>query len=154
MKQRPILKTFQIFQKDPLNSTNFHKYVDEIPDIVVTVKTESGFYLSGYSENPLVGPKSPNKNTVSKGGVIMSLSNRKSFPLLNGKNSMTYDEFFLIFGNAEIRIKHGEDKVYSNLGIMAARYNCLGSTVNDLLGAGKEREVKMAGFEVHRVIFK
>ena len=69
----------------------------------------------------------------------MSLTNHKTFPLLEGKKSVTYDTYFFIFGNSEIRIKHGEFKVFSNFGIAQASYIPNGSSVKDLLGEGKER---------------
>ena len=69
----------------------------------------------------------------------MSLTNQKTFPLLEGKRAVTYDTYFFIFGNSEIRIKHGEFKVFSNFGIAQGHYTPKGSTVKDLLGEGKER---------------
>ena len=72
-----------------------------MPDIVVLVKTVAGFYLAGYSESPI-----SNKTPASKGGLIMALNNKKTFPVIPGKKSVTYDSFFLIIGNSEIRLKN------------------------------------------------
>ena len=53
---------------------------------------------------------------------------------------MTYDAFYLIVGNSEIRLKHGEQKVFSNFGINNAYYHSKGGCVDDLIGEGKDRE--------------
>jgi len=36
---------------------------------------------------------------------------------------MVYDQFYIIFGNAEIRIRTGEDLIFSNFGIANCHYN-------------------------------
>ena len=95
------------------------------------VKTAAGYYLAGFSESPI-----SNKAPASKGGLIIALNNRKVFPLINGKKSVTYDSFFLIIGNSEIRLKNQEWKVFSNFGIANSFFNSLGCGVNDLLGEG------------------
>ena len=46
---------------------------------------------------------------------------------------MVYDPYFLIFGNAELRIKTGEKTVFSNFGIMNSYFNSRGKKVQDLL---------------------
>jgi len=66
----------------------------------------------------------------------MSLNNRKSFPVIPGKRSVSYDTFFLIIGNSEIRLKNQEWKVFSNFGIANSFYNSNGCGVNELLGEG------------------
>jgi len=66
---------------------------------------------------------------------------------------VTYDTFFLIIGNSEIRLKQGEEKVFCNFGINNGHYNAKGSSVDDLLGEGKDRETPIAGYEVHHVEF-
>ena len=83
----------------------------------------------------------------------MSLTNMKIYPLSPGKRSVTYDTYFLIFGNSEIRIKHGEFKVFANFGIANGFFIPNGDNVKDILGAGKEREVKIIGFEDFQVFF-
>ena len=84
----------------------------------------------------------------------MSITREKVFSVLDKKRSVNYDNFFFIFGNSEIRLKHGEMKVFSNFGIANGFYTSKGSSVDDILGAGKEREVKITGFEVHRLWFE
>ena len=86
----------------------------------------------------------------------MSITNKKVFPLIEGKRPVTYDNYFLIFGNSEIRIKHGETKVFSNFAIANGYFNPLGATIKDLLNAGKEREreTMIVGFEIYQVFFE
>lgn len=123
--------------------------MDDVPDIVVLVKTVSGFYLAGYSESPVTS-----KAPASKGGLLVALNNRKAFPLLANKKSVTYDSFFLIIGNSEIRLKNQEWKVFSNFGIANSFFNNMGSGVNDLLGEGPAvREVAIVNFEVFKIIW-
>ena len=66
----------------------------------------------------------------------MALNNKKTFPVIPGKKSVTYDSFFLLIGNSEIRLKNQEWKVFSNFGIANSFFNCMGCGVNDLLGEG------------------
>ena len=60
----------------------------------------------------------------------MSITNHKVFPLLEGKSPVTYDNYFIIFGNAEIRIKQGENTVFSNFAIANAHFDPLGENVS------------------------
>jgi len=66
----------------------------------------------------------------------MSLNNRKSFPVIPGKRSVSYDAFFLIIGNSEIRLKNQDWKMFSNFGIPDSFYYSNGCGVNELLGEG------------------
>ena len=49
---------------------------------------------------------------------------------MQGKRSVTFDNYYIIFGNSEVRIKQGEFKVFSNFGINNGFYNASGNTVN------------------------
>lgn len=76
-------------------------------------------------------------------GLIMSLNNRKVYaPLERNKRSIVYDEYFVIWGNSEIRIKSQEKKVFSNFGLNNSYYKNNGDKVNMLLGGNPgEREI-------------
>ena len=73
----------------------------------------------------------------------MSLNNRKVYaPLERNKRSIVYDEYFVIWGNSEIRIKSQEKKVFSNFGLNNSYYKNNGDKVNMLLGGNPgEREI-------------
>lgn len=56
---------------------------------------------------------------------------------------MTYDDFFLIFGNAELRIRANERTIFSNFGIGNSFFNNRSHRVNDILMEGDTREVDL-----------
>jgi len=45
-----IVGTKLIYRYDELNKTNFHRYIDHKPHIVVLVKLKNGYILGGWSE--------------------------------------------------------------------------------------------------------
>ena len=60
--------------------------------------------------------------------------------MINGKKNnnvykaMDYNKIYIIFGNAEIRIREGEGKLFSNFGVNNAFYNNRGKKRSDFLG--------------------
>lgn len=58
---------------------------------------------------------------------------------------ISWSEYYITYGNAEIRIKFGENVVYSNFGTGNGYYNALGNDVVDFLGE-EAKENKMATF--------
>jgi len=54
---------------------------------------------------------------------------------------MIYDNFFVIYGNAEIRIKSGFRTVFSNFGVSNAYFNHDGDKIDKFLNEGDKREV-------------
>jgi hypothetical protein len=90
------------------------------------------------------------KQILNKGGLLVSVTNDKSYNLFAkkpGENSKTifrgmiYHTFFLIYGNAEIRIKSGFQTVFSNFGVSNSYYNSKGDKVDKFLNEGEKREV-------------
>jgi hypothetical protein len=136
-----------LFRFDPLNKVNFHNYIDYQPDLLIIVKTTDGAFLAGYSESAI----SPSNN-ADRSGLIVSLTNQLVFPLLEEKKSVTYDDYYIIFGNSEIRVKSLELSVFSNFGISNGFYNCKGMGVEAIL-CSPNREVEVETYEVHRVYF-
>jgi len=55
---------------------------------------------------------------------------------------MIYDEFFMIWGNAEVRIRANDKILFSNFGIAASFFNPRGKKVNDLICEEERREVE------------
>jgi len=47
---------------------------------------------------------------------------------------MQYDKYYMLFGNAELRVREGEKKVFSNFGVNNAFYNNRGKKRIDFLG--------------------
>ena len=124
-----ILKTKIIYEFDSLNKANFHNYIDQVEDIMVIIKTSSGYLLGCYSNSPI----SP-KTTAQSKGCLISISNRKLFPCGKGKKSVAYDDYYIIFGKAEIRMKFLQKKVFSNFGIGCCSYEYKDHKVDILLG--------------------
>jgi hypothetical protein len=50
---------------------------------------------------------------------------------------ITYDEYYMIFGNSEIRLKFREDLLFSNFGTLGAFYDNRKQPVDCLLGEDK-----------------
>jgi hypothetical protein len=99
-------------------------------------------------------------------GLIMSLDNRKSYFLNTARHNpnkdprdaklirgMIFDKYFLIFGNAEVRVRTGDDKVFSNFGIMSSFFDSRREKVNSLLQDGTNNEVDILNYEIHEVFF-
>jgi len=67
---------------------------------------------------------------------------------------VTYDTFFLIFGNSELRLKQGETKFFTNFGIANSFYDSSGEKYTVLSGEGAAREEIYEDFEVFAVHFR
>jgi len=104
--------------------------------------------LAGYSEDPL----SPDK-PAAKGGLLCSLTSKASFGLWKGYRSVTYDDYFLIFGNSELRIRWGELVLFSNFAVSNGYYDCRGEKYTALMGSGAQRTEAIEGYEVFQVMF-
>ena len=73
----------------------------------------------------------------------MSLSNKMSFFVEPHKRSVSYDEYYIIYGNSEIRIKSQEELIFSNFGIAHSYFNSNGKKVAVLLAEDNNREVPL-----------
>jgi hypothetical protein len=141
-------KTRLLYRLDPLNKTNFHSYIDNHPNFLLVVQLANNFLFAAFSQGPLIP-----KTASDKDGVILSLTNRLVFePAEKNRRVVTYDEFYLIVGNSEIRIRTQETTVFSNFGISNGYFRARGMKVDALLGT-LEREVKMKDMEVYEVDF-
>lgn len=102
---------------------------------------------------------------MTQEGLILSLNNRKYYRLNNSINfpkkkqkdvktvyGMVYDKYFLIVGNAEIRLKPGqkERKVFSNFGISNSYFNSEGDNVSHLLCEDKINEVEVIDYQIYQ----
>lgn len=89
--------------------------VDNHSNLVVIVETQNHVLLAGYYSGLYT-----DKLNLDEEALVISLTNSKCFFLNNLKNNpkkdqkdkrsmhgMVYDKFYLIFGNSEIRLKHG-----------------------------------------------
>lgn len=71
-----------------------------------------------------------------------------------GKRAITYDDFYLIVGNSEFRVRHGEQKIFSNFGIASSYINNNGKTVDHLFGEGRNNDVIFDYYEIYQILFE
>jgi len=110
------------------------------------IKTVHNVYLATYYSG-----KYTKSETMIHPGLIFALTNNKIFelhtPVTNPTTNrafrgMIYDEFFMIWGNAEVRIRANDKILFSNFGIAASFFNPRGKKVNDLICEEERREVE------------
>jgi len=82
-----------LYRMDLLNPTNFHKYIDNKPNLLLVALLKNGYNVAAFSEEAV-----SEKMEYNKKGLILSLTNRKSFRCF--KRAATYDHSFIIFGNS------------------------------------------------------
>ena len=118
-----------VYHLDLLNKTDFHKYIDNKPHLLIIIKLPTHF-IAAYTEDAFIP-----KTQSSKDGMLINITSKKVYYLnIANKKAITYDEFYLIFGNSEIRIKAQENKIFSNFGINSSYYNAKGDKRVDYLG--------------------
>lgn len=92
---RTIMKTKLVYKFDPFNKVNFHNYIDNCGNLAIIVRTTTGYYLAGFTESAFYP-----KVNASDAGLLLSLTNCKTFRCQEGKKAITYDEYYIIFGNS------------------------------------------------------
>ena len=89
-------------------------------------------------------------------GFLFSLSLSKCFKQrMDARQAVTtYDNFYYIFGNAEIRIRTQERKVFSNFGIATSTFDAERVTRADFLGVrdNANNEVEIETYEFYQLI--
>lgn len=118
--------------------TNFHTYFDSKNNLVIMVKLTNGVIIGGFTVTPFLSERVPSTNKGK--GFLFSLTTEKTFQMRSEpKQSITtYDHFFLILGNAEIRLRAGEKKVFSNFGIATSTFDNLGYPRTSFLGVQEQ----------------
>jgi hypothetical protein len=97
-----------LYQYYPNNKTNFHSFIDHKKGLLCVVKTSNttiaGFYPGSLADG----------TTMNEGGLLVSVRNDRSFALMEKNDNskiiyrgMTYDAYYVVFGNAEMRIRTG-----------------------------------------------
>jgi hypothetical protein len=138
-----------LFKFDPLNKVNFHRYIDEIPNILVLVKLANGRMLACYTNQPF------KPQCTGEDAFIMVLNTGNIYELKKGSRAISYDEYYLLFGNSEIRLRSGESLIFSNFGIANSNFDNKGQSVDALFGEGKDkRELPITGYEIYQIIFE
>ncbi len=141
---KQVLMTNLLYRCDSLNKTNYHVYIDGHPHLALLLRLKNKRLIAGYSVGPIV-----ENTSTTEGGLILSLTAQKSFELLPGKKSVSYDTFFLIFGNSELRLKHADTTFFTNFGIANSFYNHRGEKHTVLTGGEPNcREEVIETYEV------
>lgn len=152
LQKSPIIRTRLLYKFDTKNKTNFHEYIDNQYNLLLIAKTVDDAYIVGYYSGKYC------ESIMTDPGLLISLHNNEVFQLNTpesnpGKQTtykaMQYDKYYAIFGNAEIRIKTGENKVFSNFGIMNSYYNHRLKKVSEFLRNESKREVELESYEFY-----
>jgi hypothetical protein len=144
-----VSSTRLLHRWDPLNKINFHKYIDEAPHLLLLVRLKNGRIVAGYSNHPIVHGCKGGDN-----GLLLSVTTEQVFRLRAPNKAIFYDEYYIIFGNSELRVKSGENLVYSNFGISNSYFDCGQLTVDALFGEGKEgKELPFDAYEIYQLLF-
>ena len=130
-----INNTRLLYRYDHRNKTNFHEYIDGIEGIALIIKSKKGFLFGAYYS----GKMEPEK-ILNEFGLLISISNDASYPMVEPDRNarviraIIYDPFYAIFGNAELRVKSGEDFIFSNFGIMNSYFKHNNKRLIDFVG--------------------
>lgn len=85
------------------------------------IKLVNGYVIGGFTEYAI------EKGNIEKpgSGFIFSCNIKKFYTVKNDARLpvVSYDDYFCLFGNAEIRLKTQEAKVFSNAGIAASTFD-------------------------------
>ena len=84
---------------------------------------------------------------------MIPLWNEKIYRVNKNFRAITYDEYYIIYGNSEVRIKSLETKVFCNFGLKNGFYESKGDGVNEFLGE-PDREVDILGYEVYQLVLE
>ena len=106
--------------------------------------------VAAYSQEPLVEGRENCKE-----GFLASLTNQKSYYLKksNPKARLTsYNEYYIVFGNAELRIKSGGLKVESNVGSSIRFFNTGSLSSPEVLFGRPNKEAEFVCYEVFEVV--
>ncbi len=110
-----------IYKYDTINPINFHNYIDRKSNLLLVIKLVNGYVIGGFSEYAI------EKGRIEKpgSGFIFNCNIKKSYNVRSDARLpvVSYDDYFCLFGNAEIRLKSQEAKVFSNFGIAASTFD-------------------------------
>jgi hypothetical protein len=59
-----------LYRFDPLNTTNFHEYIDRRPNLLLILQLANGTIISGFSVSPI----DPSKTEKPGEGILMSVT--------------------------------------------------------------------------------
>lgn len=143
-----------IYKYDPLNLVNFHNYFDRVDNLIVFIKISNGTIIGGFT----VYPVDPERIHRPGRGFLFSLTGRKVYPLRTQPKLpvVSYDNYFFLFGNAEIRLKSQEKKVFSNFGIANSTFDNGNEPRTSFLNVKEmsNNELEIDTYEFYKMNFK
>jgi hypothetical protein len=114
-----------------------HKYIDGHRGLLCLASLKNGWVVGGFYSGALV-----KGGDLLEKGLIFNLTCNEVFRLKEKSSAsdnkkyrgMTYDDYYVIFGNAELRFKTGLTEVLSNLGVNSGYYDSQGNRHQILFG--------------------
>ena len=153
-----LAETKLIYRYDPRNSVNFHQFIDGVENLFVVIKLINGYVVGGYSCFPIEKDKQKSKSIGYGKGIIFSLTHNRSFVMKRDPRTavLTYDDFFFIFGNSELRLKSQEKKFFSNFGVANSTFENGTFPRTEFLGVSdmSNNELELICFEFYQLKFK
>lgn len=155
---KKIRATYPLYRLDKKNNNSIHDYVDGKPQIALVVRMTNGQILAAYSDPEF----KPQSKIDYRFGMMFAFTNRKVFTLKNQPSNkanksipkpITYDQYYIIWGNSEIRIKSGTNELYSNYSTGNCFYEEPGNdhpSVRDLF-LSDERDNFLTDYELYQV---
>jgi hypothetical protein len=166
-QKKAIARTRFLYTNKTLDKTNIHQYLVGKNNICMVVELENGIFLAGFY--PYIW-KTREHGDDPQGGLLISMTTNSSYELKENRNDrgMSYDAFFIIFGNSELRYKNQENKIFSNFGTSNAYFDNRGDTgyyflygqprapKNQISSTGSEnitREINIRNVEFYQIEF-
>ena len=86
------------YRFDPLNNTNFHNYIDYIPNLIIFIKLFNHTIVGGFTAHPF----DPEQTVRPGNGFLFTVTEQKVYKMRqNPRLSVnTYDKYYFILGNA------------------------------------------------------
>lgn len=132
-----VLESKLLYKYDTRNTLNFHNFVDHKENMLIVIRLINNITVGGFSCYPLskLDKEQAKKQGVGR-GFLFNLTFDKSFQMRkDAKNLvMTYDEFFFLFGNSELRLRSQEKKFFSNFGVANSTFDNAGFPRSEFLG--------------------
>lgn len=112
-------------------------------------KLTNGHVVAGFSVSPF------NPKCSGSDAIIIGVSKKQVFFLkTNQKRSIAYDEFFIIYGNGELRFKSNNLAIFSNIGINNGYFDSRGLNASALFDLGACRETVLESYEMYQIVFR
>ena len=119
-----------LYKYDSINKVNFHKYIDQTEGIFILLKLVNEHIVGGFYQGKFVP-----KMQADKDAFLVSIHNKEVFELVEpNKKGATYDDFYFVLGNSELRVKSGEKTLFSNFGIANSAFKARGHKVSAITG--------------------